>query len=141
MDSGPRDRSRPWGDRTLATRPRCLQGKIVWEHSPTRKKNRQNMRLNRGAPLSSHSVTVPPCYQGPLYPWALHLRALLPRGAPHGRPRGPIRVASATRWRHLCLAWAAWALPRGLSAGSHPGSVPRATSAPTGNKTPFSRFY
>ena len=38
VDSGPRDRSRPWGDRTLAARPRHLQGKTVWEHSPTRRK-------------------------------------------------------------------------------------------------------
>ena len=59
VDSGPRDRSRPRRDLMLATRPRRLQGKTVWEHSPTGKKNRVFPRLNRGAPLSYHSVTVP----------------------------------------------------------------------------------
>ena len=38
VDSGPRDRSRSRWDPMLATRPRHLQGKTVWEHSPTRRK-------------------------------------------------------------------------------------------------------
>ena len=98
----------------------------MWEHSPTRRKKYPLARINRG-------VNSPINCQRPL---SLTEPA---RGAPHGRPRG--RVASlplgcaraawppATHQRHLRHAWAAQALPRGLSATSHPRSVRRATLA------------
>ena len=35
-------------DPTLVTHPRRLQGKTVWEHSPTRRKRWKILRLNRG---------------------------------------------------------------------------------------------
>ena len=70
------------------------KGKTVWEHSPTRRKTLEILHSNRGAPLIVIVLSSPQCYQGPLYPWALRLQTLLPRGAPHERPRGPVCVAS-----------------------------------------------
>ena len=115
----------------------------MWEHSPTQKKHRKNLRLNRGAPLRYHSVTIPP-----LLP-----RPTIPVGPPHAiltchvAPLTGVRVApsawpAATCQRHLRLTWATRALPRGLSVASHLEAVPRATSAAACHitlqvKTPF----
>ena len=111
--------------RRASTSP--AKGKTVWEHSSTRKKYRDTARLNRGgAQLSINCVTAPPLL--PVgFPYANHHT---PRGAPHGRPRGPVRVASCHGQHHLRLARATRALPRGLSAALHLKVVPRATSAP-----------
>ena len=116
----------------------------MWEHSPTRKKKRENLRLNRGAPLGYHSVTVPPCYHGPLYLWPLHLRTLMPHGAPHRRPRGPVRVASCHASAPLAArvgrpGSATWPQCRVAPRVGPARHVSRrlATSAPTGKKSPF----
>ena len=64
----------------------------------------------------------------PLFPWALHLPAC--HMAPHtGAHVDPSAWHPATQKRHLRLARATCALPRGLSATSHLEVVPRATSA------------
>ena len=141
----PCDQGRP--DPTSIVRPCRLQGKTVWEHSPTRRKYLRLLRLNRGAPLRFHSVTVPPLLPGPT----------IPVGPPHAiltchvAPLTSVRVApfawpAATRQRHLRLAWATQAMPRGLSAASHLEAVPRATSAAARHvtlqvKTPFFAIF
>ena len=53
------------------------KGKTVWEHSPTRKKNRENPRLNRGAPFVDIALPSPTITRAPLCPWALLVRTLL----------------------------------------------------------------
>ena len=73
---------------------RPLQGKTVWEHSPTRKKHRENLRLNRGAPLHYHSVTVPPLLPGPT----------ISVGPPYAIPPARWRPTRAPTWT-LVLAW------------------------------------
>ena len=116
VDSGPRDRrlairaDRIW--RLLCRHASCT-GKTVREHSPTRRKEREMMRINRG-------VTSPiNC----LYPSITEPT----RGAPHGRPRG--RVAFLPLGAPCAPpARATRALPRGLSAASQPELVPCATS-------------
>ena len=100
------------------------KGKICVGHSPTRKKYRDAARLNRGAQLLSNCVTAPPpphCYQGPLYPWALHLPSLLATWPPSrksawARPRGLLPRVSPT-----CAS-------RGPPGLCHVASVPRRTS-------------
>ena len=86
MDSGPRDRSRPDRIRRLVSCHASYTGKTVWEHSPTRRKEKKIVRINRGvnSPINC------------LYPST--------RGAPHGRPRG--RVASLPLGRSLCASCA-----------------------------------
>ena len=120
VDSGPRDRSRPRRDPTLATRPRRLQGKTVWEPSPTRKKNIGFPRLNRGAPLSYHSVTVPPMLPGPT----------IPVGPPLANPPATWRPTRAPTWarpRGLLPRVSATCAPRGPPGLCHVASVPRRT--------------
>ena len=111
VDSGPRDLHRP--DRIR--RP-DRTGKTVWEHSPTRRKSWEVMRLNRGAQLSTNCVTAPLSYEGPT----------IPVGPPYANhPHATWRPSRASAWppamrlRHLRLARATRALPRGLSAASH----------------------
>ena len=127
MDAGPRDR-RP---RREIRRTSCLhvtcKRETVWEHSPTRRKYWETLRLNRGAPLYFQLRYRPPCYQG----------CTIPVGPPPANPLHamwrPSRASTwppTTRQRHLRLARATRALPRGLSAASHLEAVPRATSAP-----------
>ena len=98
------------------------EGKTVWEHSPTWRKYPRLLRLNRGPPLRSHSVTVPHCYQGSLYPWALHMPSLPATWRPSRaiawpRSRGLLPRVSAT-----CTSGG----PPGLC---HVASVPRRTSS------------
>ena len=95
------------------------------------------LRLNRGAPLITNCVTAPHFYQGPLYPWALHLRTLTCHVAPLTGVRvGPFAWPPATRQRHLRPARATRARPRGLSAASRLEVVPRAMSAPAAPASP-----
>ena len=95
--------------RQAATSP--AKNKIVWEHSPTRIKWRDRTRLNRGV---ASPINCP------------HVSSISStRGAPHGRPRGAMgRVATchvaAPPVRHLATRGPPVALPRGLSASSHP---------------------
>ena len=119
MDSGPRDHRHSARIQCYSRCHASCKKDTVWEHSPTRRKYVDTLRLNRGAPLFRHSVTVPQCYQGPLYPWALHLRTLC-HVAPHtgthvDRPRGLLPRVSAT-----CA-------PRGPPGLCHVASVPRGT--------------
>ena len=133
MDPGPRDR-RP---RREIQRTSCLhvtcKREIVWEHSPTRRKYWDTLRLNRRAP---------PCYQGPTIPVGPPpANPYMPRGAPHGRPRGLLSRVSATcasrgppGLYHVAL------VPCRTSRRFRvPRQRPLATSAPAG-KNPFSRF-
>ena len=113
--------------------------KIQWEHSPTRNKSVEMARLNRGSANTIQLALPPPLSnQGPLYSWALHLPAYLPRGAPHGCPRGRADTRGLLpRVRTLCASCASSglpvALPRGLSATSHPRGGPAChVSAPAG---------
>ena len=107
-------------------RPRHLQMvSIVWEHSPTRRKENPLARINRGvnSPINCHYPLLLPNIHVATWPASLPLGCARP-GAPPAR---------ATR-----------ALPRGLGAASQPGLGPAchvsprlATSAPTSYKTPF----
>ena len=84
--------------------PRHLLIRTVGEDRPTRKKRMEMMTIKyRGAVRIC--VTAPIYLPGPTDPWALHLPTPLPRGTPHGHPRGPTWPL-ATCPRHLCLAWA-----------------------------------
>ena len=104
----------------------------MWEHSPTRRKRWEMLRLNRGVDSPINFITIPSIT-------SLHV-------VPHTSIRvGPSAWPLATRQRHLRLVRATWALPRGLNAASHPEAVPCTTSAATRHitlqvKTPFSRF-
>ena len=142
VDSGPRDLCRSTRIQRSSHRHASCKTETVWEHSPTWRKYRDILRLNRGAPPPfKHSVTVPQCYQGSTIPvgppstylpatwrptraptWTACSRGLLPRG------RAIVR-----------LAWATRTLPRGLSAVSHPEAVLRATSAAAWLATSASR--
>ena len=108
--------------------------KILWEHSPTRNKNKDIPHLNRGR---FNANALPPLIpnQGPLTHGPSTCRPHLPRGAPHGRPHGPAwtRVASC----HMSVPCAPHAPrvghPRPYHVASAPrrirAVVPRATSA------------
>ena len=92
----------------------------VWEHSPTRKKYRAILRLNRGAPLRYHSVTVPPLLPGPTIPVGPPPTSLTRHVVPHtGAHVDPSTWPHATRQRHLRIA------PPGFC---HAASLPRRTS-------------
>ena len=77
-------------------------------------------------------VTAPNILLGPTNPWTLHMLTPpppVPRGAPHGRPRGPVDTRGLLpRVRALCAACTLRgppaALPRCHSATSHPCSGP-----------------
>ena len=93
-------------------------------HSPTRRKTWRFAHI-KGRGAVSDCVTAPIILLEPTNPWALHLPTPLPRGAPHGRPRGLLPRVRATCASHgPCVA-----LPRGLNATSHPRWSPRATSS------------
>ena len=105
--------------------------------------------------------------QGPLTRGPSIFRPHLPRGAPHGRLHGPVDTRGLLpRVRVLCAICASRgphaALPRGLSAASHPRGGPArhvsarlparsprvssppgplATSTPTGKYPLFAIFY
>ena len=116
MDSGRRDHSRPDRIRRPVSCHASCTGKIVWEHSPTRRKYREKSRLNRGAPFL-FSVTVPHCYQGSTILVGPPLaNPHTPHGTPHGRPRELLPRVSAT-----CAS-------RGPPGLYHMASVPRHTS-------------
>ena len=95
----------------------------MWEHSSTGKKNRKHLLLNRGAPLGYHSVTVPPCYQGSTIPVGPP-PTCLPRGAPHGCPRGPRDLMASC---HVAAPLCASCVPCGPPGLCHMASVPRRT--------------
>ena len=121
MDSGPRDLRHPDLIRRPLGHHTSYTSKTVCEHSSTRRKSWEVMRLNRGAQLSTNCITTPLSYQGPTIPmgppYANHPHATWrPSQASAG---GPSAWPPATRQRHLRLARATQALPRGLSAASH----------------------
>ena len=59
VDSGPRNLFRSARIQRSSHRHASCKTETVWEHSPTRRKYGDILRLNRGAPLFKHSVTVP----------------------------------------------------------------------------------
>ena len=133
-------------------RPRHLQKKKPQKHSPTRTKKTEITTIkDRGA--VSICVTTPIISPGTTNPWALHLQTPLPRGAPHGHPRGPA-WPPATYSHHLRLAWAmrgpatwpqchvASALVPCATSALHAmsASMPHQLRGVCGIKTPFSRF-
>ena len=70
-------------------------GKKRVGHSPTRRIYLERTRLNRGAQLLSNCVTTPSLLPGSHYTRGpSYCHPYLPRGALHGRPHGPVRVAS-----------------------------------------------
>ena len=114
--------------RRASTSP--AKGKNVWEHSPTRRKDWEITRLNRGAQIWVNCVTAHPLLPGPHYTrWPSNCRPLLQRGAPHGCPRGPAWSRGLLpRGRALCASCTSrgppTALPHGLSTASHPCGGP-----------------
>ena len=131
---------------TSAMRPRHLHHRTVWGYSLTRRKYLERKRLNRGTQSSNNCVTAPLSYQGPTIPVGPPYanRPHMPHGAPHTRPRGPVRVASchasappAPRASQLWLCHVAL-VPRHnhvlvLRATSARRLGPLATSSPAGN--------
>ena len=121
----------------------------VWEHSPTRKKYREILLLNRETHVPYQlRYRPPPLYnQGPTIPVGPPLIILTSHVAPLTGVRvGPSAWPPATRQRHLRLARATWALPRGLSVASHLEAFPRATSPASRHvtlhvKTPFFAIF
>ena len=121
VDSGPRDR-RLYLDLMLTVSTRHLQKVRRVGHSPTREKERDMTRLNRGvdSPINCRH----------------YLLIYLTRGAPHGHPRvlalsrDPSPRGRAVRI--LRSTWAARGLPRGLRAVSPPRGGPRATCRAAG---------
>ena len=137
--------------RSLGCHVSC-KGKNVWEHSPTQRKDRELSRLNRGhkcefalpPPLSYQGPTIPvgPSYASPTCHVApltgirvdcvasCHVSAPSTHTCASRRPRALCHVALVPR----CISEV---VPRATSARP---LVPVATSAPAGNKPPFSRF-
>ena len=113
VDSGPRDRSRPDRIRCLVSCHASCTRKTVWEHSPTRRKERKIMRINRGV------NSLINC----LYPLSYRTHTWRPSRAPTCRVASlPLGAPCATPTR------ATRALSRGLSAASQPELVLRAMS-------------
>ena len=95
MDSGPRDLCRSDRIQRLVGLHASCTGKNRVGHSLTRRQEREMTRINRGALLCYHSVTVPPLLPEPTIPVGPPLaNPHTPRGTPHGHPRGPVLVAS-----------------------------------------------
>ena len=128
------------------------KGKTPWEHSPTRRKRRRIACIKRRGAVRI-CVTAPIYLPRPTNLWTLHMPTLLPRGTPHGCPRGPAwtRVASchvsapyappAPRVGHPRLCHVAlvsrriyMVVPRAMSARL---LVLLTTSATAGKSTPF----
>ena len=128
VDSGPRDLRRFDPIRRPPSRHvTWKKNKIVWEHSPTRIKWRDRTRLNRGvaSPIN--------------YPLVSSISST--RGAPRW---AMVRVAtchvSTPPVRHFVMRGPPVALPRGLSASSHPlGSPTRHVSARQLSRSPRQR--
>ena len=78
---------------TPTVRPRHLQRVNSARHSPTQNK-RQRIATIKATGAVRICVTAPIYLPGPTNPRALHIPTRLRRGAPHGHPRGPARVAS-----------------------------------------------
>ena len=119
MDCGPRDRRLSLDLRRVRCGHVTCKRRTPRDFSHTRRKKKETARLNREAPNSIIAFTPPQCYQGPLYPWALHLRTLC-HVAPHtgahvDHPRGLLPRVNAT-----CA-------PRGPPGLCHVASVPRGT--------------
>ena len=110
VDSGPRDCRRPDRIRRPVSCHASCTGKTVWEHSPTRRKEKKILRINRGVnspinclyPLSYRTHTwrptrAPTWPRGLLATWPRPVRLL--RGPP-----GHCHVASVSRrnrgWSH-----------------------------------------
>ena len=157
MDSGPRDLRRPDRIRRPLGRHASCTGKTVWEHSPTRRKDWEITRLNRGGTIINSLRYRPPSLtRVPLYPWALQLPSLpatwRPTRAPTWtrmvawppaacpRPVRHLRPARATRgsatWPQRRVAPTRWSRAPRVSSPA----PPLATSSPAG-KYPFLRFF
>ena len=107
-------RSGPTGSGACCAATSPAKGKIVWEHSPTRRKENELMRINRGVNSPTNCLYL-------LYYWNLHVA---PHTGAHVAAWPPCHLAAP------CAppARATQALPRGLSAASQPELVLRATS-------------
>ena len=100
----------------------------MWDIVPHRESIGKSCAYMGGVQLSTNCVTSSLSYQGPTMPVGPPY-ANLPRGAPHGHPRGPAwSRGPLPRGRSLCAFCAPrgppTALPRGLSAASHPCGGP-----------------
>ena len=122
VDSGPRDRSRPDRIRHSVSCHTSCTGKTVWEHSPTRRKERKIMRINRGV-NSPINCLYPLSYQ--TRTWRPTRAPTWPRGLPATWPR-PVRLLHGPPW--CCHVASVLRRNPGWShAPRHPG--PCATSA------------
>ena len=128
----------------LATRPRRLQGKTVWEHSPTRRKENPLARINRGVNspinylcrLSYRTCTWRPT-RTPTWPSGLLATWLRPPCVASCHASAPPAPCVG------CPGCATWPQCRVAPLVGPARHVSRrlATSAPTGNKTPFFRDF
>ena len=114
--------------RWAATRP--AQVRNVWDIVP-HGENIGTRRAYKGGRFNANALPPLISNKGPTIPVGPPPANPTCHGAPLTGVRvGPSAWPPATRQRHLRLAWATRALPRGLSAVSHLEVVPRAMSAP-----------
>ena len=128
VDSGPRDRWFPL-DPTLAVSPRVLQKVRRVGQSHTEKIMDFGVIKSRGAVTHMR-------YRPQLLARAHNTRGPSTCMPATWRPTRASAWPPATRQRHLRPVWATQALPRGLSAASHPEAVPRATWAAAWARSP-----
>ena len=143
MDCGPCDRRLCLDLRRVRCGHITCKRRTLRDFSPKRIKKKEMARLNREAPNAIIALPSPQCYQGPLYPWALHLQTLC-HVAPHtsahvDRSCGLLPRVSATcapLGRPGTATWPQCRVAPWVGPARHV-SRRLATSAPTGNKTPF----
>ena len=137
VDSAPRDRSRPWGDRTIVARPRHLQGKTVWEHSPTRKKYKGRTRLNRGEDSPINCPIISSLLRDM---WRPTRAPTWPRGLPATWRASYVGHTRPATWpqRHVVTARRT-RVPRGSARHVSPAWA-RSPRQPQVISPPFSRF-
>ena len=120
-------RSRPTGSDACATSTSLAKVRLRGTLIPHGEKINKSRGYKSGR---GNAIALPPptTYQGPLYPWALHLRNPC-HVAPHTGAHVVLRCRVAPR--HVAAPCASCAprgppaaLPRGLRAGSHPRGGP-----------------
>ena len=122
VDSGPRNRSRPDRIRRSISCHVSCTGKTVWEHSPTQRKGRKILSINRGM-NSSINCLYPLSYRN--HTWRPTRAPTWTRGLLATRPR-PVRLLRGPPGRcHVALV--PRRNPDWSHAPRHPG--PCATSA------------
>ena len=133
VDSGPRDLRRFDEIRRSRYVHLTCKGKTPRDFSPTRRKKKRRARLNIGTRYRI-CVTAPNYLPGPTIPVGPLFATPSPRGAPHGRMRGPCHASAPPAPRVGHSGVAAWPKTSSRRLG------PLATSAPAGKHPLFANF-